>query len=528
MSILPRVEVSVRVANLTIDLQLGAGKARDDGAGPAGVPDPIPDAAPLDQLLGAASPVERLLDGPDALARFRTSVPADPSPIAARGMTVRVGDILGEIATRADVGVSRTIDATLRAASLARTSEAVNADRALAGGNRVPPVVDSVGIPQRILGIGGTVAAESGANAALTVQIGGANAAGNAAAVSIGQSNTVLLAGGLPASGSGNTDAPFLAGLVNIIDRLGSPVAAPRDAPAGAVLLYGRADGTTALELRTATGFASATAASAVSLTGDPANRSGNGLMLFGVFVVPARTGAALANPALNEAADPGQNDRAATFTASAAVDRAAAGTPPATADGALGSRAAHPPQADGFVHTPPAPAYGTAMATSTLGGIAAHQLGLHPDGSTMPAGLVVAQADARASVSPDTSDHAGERQFVYSIWYDVLALRFAAAGVSLLDRSTVLRDVVWATAIEHGPFAAPDGADILSRIAAAIDLPTADDAAIIAAIFAERARIGADGDLTHFPEVLSFDRDRVIARLADEAVIAATRVAAR
>ena len=117
------------------------------------------------------------------------------------------------------------------------------------------------------------------------------------------------------------------------------------------------------------------------------------------------------------------------------------------------------------------------------------------------------------------------DRPYVYSIWYDILALRFAAEGVSLLDRSRALRDVVWATAIEHGPFAATDGSDVLSRVARSLDLAGADDGAIAAALFAERARTADGGDLVHYPQVLPSGRDRVIARLGEEAAVAASRI---
>ena len=61
----------------------------------------------LDRVLNAASGVDRLMNGPDALARFRAgAVPADPSPVATRGMTIRAGDPYAEVATRYAVGVT--------------------------------------------------------------------------------------------------------------------------------------------------------------------------------------------------------------------------------------------------------------------------------------------------------------------------------------------------------------------------------------------------------------------------------------
>ena len=114
-------------------------------------------------------------------------------------------------------------------------------------------------------------------------------------------------------------------------------------------------------------------------------------------------------------------------------------------------------------------------------------------------------------------------RPYLYALWYDILVERFADAGVRLASRSAALRDVVWALAIEHGPFAG-GGRDIVEGATAGLDFAAADDAAMIGALFLERQR-RAKGGLAHFPEVLPGDVDRVVARLGDEASLALRRM---
>lgn len=283
---------------------------------------------------------------------------------------------------------------------------------------------------------------------------------------------------GTMAAGATVSTAPAVSvsfhGLVNVLDQAGAPLATARDAPLGAVLVYARPDGSNVAELRVAGGFANANALSVLPLTGAAPARVGEGVTLSGVFVradAPAATVPLVAGSAvLASAGDaPGAGRVAADANASQAV--------------------------------PP------------------------PDGSTIPAGHPAVASEARQGFDDGAPNaDATDRPYIHAIWYDILAMRFEAAGVALLERSTALRDVVWATAMEHGPFAAADGSDVLSRVAEQIDLAQADDGAIIAALYAERGRV-EDSGLAHYPEVLPFDQDRVVARLADEAEQAARRI---
>ncbi|TRW17378.1 hypothetical protein FMM06_04175 [Glacieibacterium frigidum] len=266
-----------------------------------------------------------------------------------------------------------------------------------------------------------------------------------------------------------------LGGLVNVLDRAGAPIATARDAPLGSILIYARADGGTAAELRVAGGFANATTLSALPLTGVAPGRAGEGVTLTGVLVP--------------------------TDTHAVAVPVVAGGAAAMLAGGEGPGAGRVAADAGGAQAVPP------------------------PDGSNIPAGQPAVPGEARQGFGDATPNaDASDRPYIHAIWYDILALRFEAAGVSLLERSTALRDVVWATAMEHGPFAAADGSDVLSLVATQIDLATADDGVIISALFAERSRV-EDGGMPHYPEVLPFDQERVVARLTDEAEQAARRI---
>ena len=546
MTILPRAELTLR----TIDAASIAGGSDADVAGVSvGAGSGTIDLAVsslvgtvtinigLDRLLNSTSPVDNLLNSPDALARFRPgAVPSDPSPVATRGMTIRQGDPYTEVATRyavggtgaaapgmraeialraADAGLSARIDIATgtrgvdavrdpaAAASLAVRIGAPAGTTAAGRGSDAGQPADTASAPGRTT-TGGTTA--GGAAADGTARIGAAadgKAAGAAtprAGIEIG--TRAAMASAATAAGAAAT-AITVPGLVNI---LGGGVSVPADAPIGAILIYARGDGTTVAELRTATGFAGAQTTSALPLTGSPFLRSGDGHVLLGVFVRPD--------------ARPPPSPFTVAGLAGAAV---AAGAGAAVAGDATAGKAS----AEGGVAPSPGPA-GAAAAVPAAGSMAdAPAAGPPPTDPTIPAGHPPPPADPSQS-GGDWSHEApaAARPYLHALWYDILALRFATAGVDLAARAPVLRDAVWATAMEHGPFADATATDVLSQLSRRIDLATAGDAAIVAALFAERARVTPGGDLVHYPAVLPFDRDRVIGRLADEASQAAGRFA--
>ena len=433
MAILPRVDLSVRTASASqtnaevdVEVNIGGGTAEVDLA-PGTLLAGTSVHVGLDRVLNTASGIDHLLSAPDALARFRAStgaVPADPSPVAARGMTIRAGDPYAEVATRFAVGSVAVIAPAIRADIALRNGEALLVARVDAGTDSrgvaaVRDPVAAAALAQRIEGAGGATAAARGI------------------AVGIAVTNIVSFAGFDLKAG---TTPGLFAGLVNIV---GGSVATPGQAPVGAVIAYQRSDGAVLVELRTTTGFAGSSVATAVPLTEGVAARATHDLTLTGIYLPLAVAGAAV----------------------------------------------------------PP------------------------PDGRDIPAGHPAPPPDrggefGKTDHNPDGTD----RPYLHSIWYDIMALRLLAAGVRLTERSAALRDVVWATALEHGPFPDPSGNDILGNVMRQVDLTRASDAEIVAALFAERARCDADGGLVHYPDVQPFDRDRVVTRLADEAALAGAR----
>ena len=454
----------------------------------------------LDRLLYSTSPVDRLLHSADPLARFRAgAVPADPSPIATRGMTVRVGDIHAEIATRHDIGGMRTPDAALRGDTVLRGDDNMLAAH-VHGPRSARDVAETAALPQRLDGASGTTPGERGI------------------AATFAGTNLLAPLGTTP----GTSRAVSFDGLVDILDRPAARIVSARDAPVGAVLVYERTGGGTVAELRTATGFAGLTD-STLPLTGIATGRSGEGFTLVAVFVRPQGEIGPLPFPIAAAATAAG----AITVLSPLATGGVAAAT---RVGGESIATPAQPAVERPGLDAPPvaAPQQSPDAPRTRSDAFPAGFVPPPPDGSELPAGQPAASEDSRQSFGEGpTGTDASDRPYIHSIWYDILALRFEEAGVSLVDRSTALRDVVWATALEHGPFAAADGSDVLSRVAALVELARAGDATIVEALFAERARVGSDGSLVHYPDTQPFDRDRVIARLGDEAAQAGARVIA-
>lgn len=125
---------------------------------------------PMQGLLARPSPVDRLLAQPNIVARLeRGNVPADPSPIAARGFTVRAGDTMADIAARHSIPLGRLLDlnpglnSTLRPTDPLRAGDRINipveADAAR-GVTRVRDASEALGAPPER--VGGTAGAMAG------------------------------------------------------------------------------------------------------------------------------------------------------------------------------------------------------------------------------------------------------------------------------------------------------------------------------------------------------------------------------
>jgi hypothetical protein len=118
----------------------------EDAAAAATVPAPGPAPGTLAFLLAQPSPLDRLVSGAGQLARFAA---ADPTPVAAPGMTIRRNEILPDIAPRYAIGAAvaqlQPAEPMLRAAAWLETEVSLAArveapERALGeSGSALPP-----------------------------------------------------------------------------------------------------------------------------------------------------------------------------------------------------------------------------------------------------------------------------------------------------------------------------------------------------------------------------------------------------
>ena len=90
------------------------------------------------------------------------------------------------------------------------------------------------------------------------------------------------------------------------------------------------------------------------------------------------------------------------------------------------------------------------------------------------------------------------QHAFIKKTHYDLLAAKILADDkLDVNTRSAALRDVVWSTAVQHGP-----ASSIVHRACASLSCPTSDptyDKQLICAIYAERGRKKPDGNLAYF-----------------------------
>lgn len=66
--------------------------------------------------------------------------------------------------------------------------------------------------------------------------------------------------------------------------------------------------------------------------------------------------------------------------------------------------------------------------------------------------------------------------------------------NLNLEERSSVLKDVIWSTAVQHGP-----DNHIFQRALKGVNLNNLSDAEVIKAVYAERGKINKYGNLTYF-----------------------------
>lgn len=97
---------------------------------------------------------------------------------------------------------------------------------------------------------------------------------------------------------------------------------------------------------------------------------------------------------------------------------------------------------------------------------------------------------------------HRNEHAFIKETHYDPQARKLARdLGLDVAKRSLALRDVVWSTAVQHGP---NTGIIVtaVKPLLAKMAIARVTDEEIIRVVYAERGRKTADGKLVHFARV--------------------------
>jgi len=87
------------------------------------------------------------------------------------------------------------------------------------------------------------------------------------------------------------------------------------------------------------------------------------------------------------------------------------------------------------------------------------------------------------------------QHDYIKRTHYDVVVSSVnRSLGLDINSRSSLLQDVVWSTAVQHGP-----GNNIIQTALNGQDVSKLSDAEIIKLIYAERGRINDNGTLAHF-----------------------------
>lgn len=122
------------------------------------------------------------------------------------------------------------------------------------------------------------------------------------------------------------------------------------------------------------------------------------------------------------------------------------------------------------------------------------------------------------AAREPDAFQ-AAQHDFIQRTHYDVQTDRIANAGLDVSTRSHALQDVVWSTSVQHGPNSA-----VVTRAMAAVERqgigPSSGDAydrALIDAVYDERGRRNAGGELAYFTSARADVQAGVAQRFEDE-----------
>ena len=119
------------------------------------------------------------------------------------------------------------------------------------------------------------------------------------------------------------------------------------------------------------------------------------------------------------------------------------------------------------------------------------------------------------ASAETDAFQRA-QHAFIKKSHYDLLAAKVLNDdGLDVNTRRRALQDVIWSTAVQHG-----GATPIIHRAIANVSVPTTDpsyDEKLIRAIYAERSRKKADGNLAYFSKSSPSVQKGVARRFRDE-----------
>lgn len=147
---------------------------------------------------------------------------------------------------------------------------------------------------------------------------------------------------------------------------------------------------------------------------------------------------------------------------------------------------------------------YGTYQLASKIGRADAFVAKYYPDEfKDLKGGSKEFTAKWKALAAADSKAlHANEHEYIRTTHYDPQCAKLLdEVKLDVGKRSATLRDVVWSTAVHHGP--ATDVVTVaLKPLLAAGKITEVTDEAIIKAVYAERGRMTADGKLVRFQKV--------------------------
>lgn len=112
----------------------------------------------------------------------------------------------------------------------------------------------------------------------------------------------------------------------------------------------------------------------------------------------------------------------------------------------------------------------------------------------------------------------AAQHDYIQRTHYEVQATRIENAGLDVSTRSHALQDVVWSTSVQHGPNSA-----VVTRAMAAVERQGIDqtspdyDRALIDAVYDERGRRDANGELAYFSSARADVQAGVAQRFVNE-----------